>query len=172
MIIVIITCCQSSNQDTPDPKVIADINLKKGELIWCGPAMADFGSVKFNVSAPAELRKDFNQAIAMLHSFEYEEAEKAFASVIEKDPSCAMAYWGVAMSNFHPLWEPPKPDDLKKGASAIKVAKAIKTKSPREDDYINALGVFYNNWQTTAHKERCMQYEHAMAKFVCKVSGG
>lgn len=167
-IILIIASCQSSENVSPDPKVIADINLKKGDVIWCGPAMANFGSVKFNVSAPDEVRKDFDQAVAMLHSFEYEESEKAFASVIAKDPSCAMAYWGVAMSNFHPLWEAPKPDDLKKGTKAIEIAKAIKTKSPREKDYIDALGVFYNNWQQIPHKERCVLYERAMADLYAK----
>lgn len=168
LIIAIITSCQSPDQDDPDPKIIADINLKKGDLIWCGPAMANFGSVKFDVSAPAEVRRDFDQALAMLHSFEYEEAEKAFASVIAKDPSCAMAYWGVAMSNFHPLWEAPKEQDLRKGAAAINVAKTIKTKSRREADYIDALGVFYKNWQTTAHKARCMEYERAMSDLYAK----
>ena len=43
-------------------------------------------------------------AVALLHSFQYAEAEKAFVKVIDMDPDCAMAYWGVSMSIFHSLW--------------------------------------------------------------------
>jgi hypothetical protein len=157
---VVILACNTANN--PSAESIESINLKKGNLIWCGPEMANFGSVNFAVSANAEIKKEFNQAVAILHSFEYDEAEKAFANIIEKDPSCAMAYWGVAMSNFHPLWEPPKEDDLKKGARAIEIAQKIKNKSERESDYIKAMATFYNDWKTVDHKTRCKNYEKAM----------
>ncbi|MBL7700035.1 MAG: hypothetical protein JNK79_17850 [Chitinophagaceae bacterium] len=160
--IVAVASCNSPENNVPAPEVIEAINLKKGEVIWCGPAMANFGSVKFNVTASPEVKKDFDQAIAMLHSFEYEESEKAFAAVIAEDPSFTLAYWGVAMSNFHPLWEPPKPDDLKKGSKAIEIARAIKNKSPREADYLEAIAAFYDNWQTVDHKTRCLNYERKM----------
>ena len=152
----------------PSPETIESINLKKGNLIWCGPELANFGSVNFLVSADAETKKLFNQAVAILHSFEYDEAEKAFASVIEKDPSCAMAYWGVAMSNFHPLWEPPKEIELKKGARAIEVGQSIKSKTAREADYINAMATFYKDWKTADHKTRCKSYEKAMEDIYAK----
>ena len=152
----------------PSPETIESINLKKGNLIWCGPELANFGSVNFLVSADAETKKLFNQAVAILHSFEYDEAEKAFASVIEKDPSCAMAYWGVAMSNFHPLWEPPKEIELKKGARAIEVGQSIKSKTARETDYINAMATFYKDWKTADHKTRCKSYEKAMEDIYAK----
>src|SRR6476620_1258483 len=99
--IAFIGACNTTNN--PSAETIESINLKKGNLIWCGPETANFGSVNFAVSANPEEKKEFNQAVAILHSFEYDEAEKAFAGIIQKDPSCAMAYWGVAMSNFHPL---------------------------------------------------------------------
>src|SRR5690348_17068607 len=121
---IALTCaCNTTNN--PSAESIEAINLKKGNLIWCGPEMANFGSVNFAVSGNKEVKKEFNQAVAILHSFEYDEAEKAFAGVIQKDPSCAMAYWGVAMSNFHPLWEPPKENELMKGAQAVKIAQKI-----------------------------------------------
>ena len=140
---IALSACNSN--ETPSTATIESINLKKGNLIWCGPEMANFGSVNFAVAGNADIRKEFNQAIAILHSFEYGEAEKAFANVIDKDPSCAMAYWGVAMSNFHPLWEPPKENELQKGARALEIAQSIKDKSQRESDYINALAVFYKD---------------------------
>ena len=59
-------------------------------------------------------------AISLLHSFEYAEAEKAFVKVIDMDPECAMAYWGVTMSIYHDLWAPPSETDLKKGLQLLK----------------------------------------------------
>ena len=77
------------------------------------------GRVNFEVSCTPEARRRFNRAVAWLHSFEYEEAEKAFAEVAATDPKCGMAHWGVAMSNYHPLWAPPTAAELRKGASAV-----------------------------------------------------
>src|SRR3954447_10104437 len=115
---------------------IADINsldLKKGEIISCGPQDGEiFGSVSFTASVPDSLKTGFNIAIALLHSFEYDESEKMFAKIIDRSPDCAMAYWGVAMSNFHPLWAPPTQAELQKGAKAIGLARSINNKTNRE----------------------------------------
>ena len=77
------------------------------------------GTVNFTTSCSPKAQKQFNHAVAWLHSFEYEEAEKAFTEVAATDPQCGMAYWGIAMSNYHPLWVPPTPAELKKGWSAV-----------------------------------------------------
>src|SRR5688572_29221520 len=61
------------------------------------------GRVNFSISCTPAARTQFNRAIAWLHSFEYEEAEKAFTEVTNIDPRCGMGHWGVAMSNYHPL---------------------------------------------------------------------
>lgn len=61
------------------------------------------GQVNFSVSCKPAARVPFNRATAMLHSFWYAESEKAYADVAKNDPACAMAYWGVAMSLFHPV---------------------------------------------------------------------
>lgn len=159
--------CNSAN-NTPSEEIIESINLKKGNLIWCGPEIANFGAVNFMISAKPVVKKEFDQAIAILHSFEYDEAEKAFAGVIAKDPQCAMAYWGVAMSNFHPLWEPPKENDLIKGQRAIQIAQSIENKSPRETEYIDAMATFYNDWKTVEHKIRAKKYEIAMGDIYTK----
>jgi len=75
----------------------------------------ELGNVYFPVSCSAAAQRQFERAIAMLHSFWYEEAEKAFAEVTATDPSCAMGYWGIAMSLYHPIWYPPDTASLKKG---------------------------------------------------------
>ena len=87
---------------------------------------------------------------------------KEFAKIIDKTPNCAMAYWGVAMCNFHPLWTPPTETELEKGSKAINIAKTITTKSARETGYINAIDLFYKDWNTTDHHTRCIKFEKAM----------
>jgi tetratricopeptide (TPR) repeat protein len=141
---------------------IAAMKLKRGEVILCGPADKELGSVKFASSGEKEIQQQFNFATALLHSFEYDEAEKAYAKIIETNASYAMAYWGVAMSNFHPLWTAPEEPELQKGSKALRVASSIEDKTSREKDYIQALHAFYDQWETKDHYTRCQRYEKAM----------
>ena len=120
------------------------------------------GTVKFTTSCSPNAQKQFNQAVAWLHSFEYEEAEKAFTETAATDPQCGMAYWGIAMSNYHPLWVPPTPAELKKGWSAVEKAKASGTKTPREQDYIAAIEIFYKDHDKLDHRTRAFAYSDAM----------
>ena len=156
-----IVSCNHSNS-TPSSAIISQLNLKRGNVISCGPPDAQFGSVDFDMTCDVKAKKDFNLAIELLHSFEYEESEKVFAKVIDETPGCAMAYWGVAMCNFHALWTPPNESELVKGSKAIEIAKSIIKKSPRESAYINALGLFYKDWNKTDHHTRCINFKNAM----------
>jgi len=159
-LIVFYSCKQSTK--IPSAEAINSINLKKGTLVLCGPPDKELGIVSFQVPGNKETIKDFNFAVALLHSFEYEESEKVFAQIIDKDPTCAMAYWGVAMCNYHPLWSPPGEAELKKGTKALDVAASIEPKTERESDYIKALQTFYSDWNTVDHHTRCLRYEKAM----------
>jgi hypothetical protein len=49
------------------------------------------------------VQKQFKRGVALLHSFAYSAAEKAFRDAAETDPNCAMAHWGVAMTYVHQL---------------------------------------------------------------------
>jgi len=120
------------------------------------------GRVNFTVSCKPPARRQFNRAVAWLHSFEYEEAEKAFAEVSVTDPRCGMAYWGIAMSNYHPLWAPPTAAQLQKAASAVEKAKAIGARTQRERDYIAAIEVFFRDSDKLDHKTRTFAYSNAM----------
>lgn len=159
--------CRSKNP-SPTKEVIGQLNLKRGNTISCGQSDAQFGTVDFDMTCNASTKKDFNLAVELLHSFEYDEAEKVFAKVIDKSPDCAMAYWGVAMSNFHPLWNPPTEAELQKGAKAIAIANSIQTKSDRESRYINAIGLFYKDWDKKDHQTRCVYFEKAMEQLHIK----
>lgn len=162
IIVCLISC--NSQQSNPTSEVIKQLNLKRGAVISCGPTEAQFGSVDFDMTCDKNEKKDFNLAIELLHSFEYDESEKVFAKIIDATPDCAMAYWGVAMCSFHPLWNPPTETELAKGSNAINIAKSIPTKSAREAGYINAIGLFYEDWKTKDHHTRCVNFENAMDK--------
>jgi tetratricopeptide (TPR) repeat protein len=108
------------------------------------------------------LQKDFNLGIALLHSFEYDESEKVFAGIIDEDPACAMAYWGVAMANYHTLWAPPTAAEFQKGSRAIAIARSIGRKSEREAAFISALATFYEQPETADHRMRVLRLEKAM----------
>ncbi|MFQ5890568.1 MAG: hypothetical protein ACE5JR_11020 [Gemmatimonadota bacterium] len=120
------------------------------------------GRAVFATSCTAEVQQDFNRAVAMLHSFWYQTSEKAFAAIVQKDPSCAMAYWGIAMSRFRQLWDQPGPEDVRVGLAALERAKTAGAKSERERGYVNALGQFYKDADKVDHLSRMMAYERAM----------
>src|ERR1044071_8559487 len=125
-------------------------------------ASEKLGRVNFPVSCAPLAQKQFNRAVAWLHSFEYEEAEKAFAEVTATDPRCGIAYWGIAMSNYHPLWAPPGAAELKKGWEAIEKGKAAGARTRRERDYIAAIEVFYKDSDKLDHRTRALAYSEAM----------
>ncbi|QEM10174.1 tetratricopeptide repeat protein [Mucilaginibacter rubeus] len=160
---VVFFSCKEKNTE-PSKDQINEIGLKRGELVLCGSPDKHFGSVEFEISNKGKIKDDFNLAVALLHSFEYDEAEKAFAKIIDKSPDCAMAYWGVAMCNYHPLWTPPTKAELKKGAKAAEIARSIKPKSTREAEYIDAISSFYQNRDKSDHHTRSINFENGMAK--------
>jgi tetratricopeptide (TPR) repeat protein len=102
------------------------------------------GKVEFQISCAPEVQSDFARGIALLHSFFYEEARRVFTSVGERDPKCAMAQWGIAMTWWHPIWTPPTPDEMKAGKAAVEKAMALNAGTDRDRGFISALNVYYN----------------------------
>lgn len=102
------------------------------------------GTVDFHVSCSAPVQPDFNRAVALLHSFFYEEARRIFTAIAEKDPNCAMAQWGIAMTWWHPIWTPPTPEEMSAGKTAATKAMALKSGTDRERRFITALNAYYN----------------------------
>ena len=126
--------------------------------------ISGLGSVNFPTSCAPAAGKQFMRAVALLHSFGYEEARRTFTEVGKSDPGCAMAHWGVAMTWYHPIWAPPTADELKQGAAASMRALAIPARTPREKDFIAALALFYQDWSSMDHRTRASAYENAMAQ--------
>jgi tetratricopeptide (TPR) repeat protein len=105
---------------------------------------------------------DFTRAVALLHSFGYEESRRAFETVAAKDPACGMAFWGVAMTWYHPIWAPPTRPDLAAGAVAAQKAQELGAGTDRERGYIAAIGTFYRDWEHRDHNTRATDYKAAM----------
>jgi tetratricopeptide (TPR) repeat protein len=120
------------------------------------------GKVSFPVSCDPSVQQQFSSAVAMLHSFWYEKAKETFAAVAEKDPACGMAYWGIAMTYYHPIWQAPGPADLKAGTTYMEKAKLVGAKTQREQHYIAAIGAFYKDSDKIDHGTRALAYERAM----------
>src|SRR5579862_4245490 len=77
----------------PSREALDQLHLKKGQIVLCGPPDAAFGIVNFDIDGNEAVRNDFNTAVELLHSFEYDESEKVFAKIIDESPECTMAYW-------------------------------------------------------------------------------
>lgn len=156
MFLIVFSCKNRTVKPNP---ALASIDLKRGELLLC--STEQFGDVSFSLDCNYDVRKTFDLAISLLHSFEYIEAEKAFVKVVDMDPECAMAYWGITMSIYHSLWAPPSPKELEKGSKLIEIAKSLSNKELTKK-YLNAIGTFYNDWETKDHQTRKLLYEKAM----------
>ncbi|MGB8473821.1 MAG: tetratricopeptide repeat protein [Candidatus Acidiferrum sp.] len=120
------------------------------------------GTVDFPTSCAPAIQSDFNRAVALLHSFWYKKSEESFAAIAKADPSCGMAEWGVAMSHYHQIWDPPSPADLQAGWSAVVRANAAGAKTQRERDYIAAMEIFYKDSDERTHAARSLDYEKTM----------
>ncbi|MGH9516229.1 MAG: hypothetical protein ACRD3P_11190 [Terriglobales bacterium] len=104
----------------------------------------ELGSVQFSTSCGAkDVAVAFNRAVALLHSFQYEKARDAFTAITNQDPTCAMAYWGIAMSHYHGLWDS---GDMAAGRVALRKAQetaANPSTTLREKSYVDALAEIY-----------------------------
>ncbi len=161
LILLLLLSCSGKKSQEQFQSELQSINLNRGEIALCGSGRDQFGTVNMGLSCAEKVRENFNLATALLHSFEYAEAEKVFAKVIDGDPACVMAYWGVAMCNFHPLWSPPTQSDLEKGSKTIALARSLERTSARESDYLEAIAAIYDQWNQLDYRTRTLKFEKA-----------
>src|SRR6266571_2454778 len=127
------------------------------------PKGEKLGRVLFKTSCTPEAQKEFERALAMLHSFYFPETVKAFSAIPQTDPSCAIAYWGVAVSTRpNPLVGPWDAATLKRGLDAVEQGKAIGAKTARERDWLAAIEAFYKDFDTVDQDTRTRNYAKAM----------
>ena len=113
------------------------------------------GAVSFANSCSAAVQPHLQRAVALLHSFWWSEGDKAFRDVLQRDPSCAIAGWGIAaLAIGNPYATGATPDGAKRAQEAIAQARAIGAKSERERGYIEAIAVYYDNFAERPHPVR------------------
>lgn len=141
-------------------------------LVTAHEAAADadkIGQVHFPTSCSAEAQVHFDRAVALLHSFWFPEAIKAFNTVLETDSSCAMGYWGIAVSLLgNPLAGAPTPQALQEGQATLRYAKPVGVRTEREYDYLNAIALFYKDVEATDQLTRGLAYEQAMERLAAR----
>lgn len=145
------------------------VSAASAALLWCTPVGAhprsvstDLGQVEFKTSCNAEAQAKFDLAMAYQHSFWYRAATDTFNEVLKLDPSCAIAYWGLALANLRNPYAPPLPAWLKDGLAMIDKGLALGPKSEREKAYLEALGTFYRDHDKQTHGVRQVAYAKAM----------
>ena len=123
------------------------------------------GRVMFPTSCDSRLRGQFERGVAMLHSYWFTEARKVFDAVIQQDPSCAIAYWGLAVDYLgNSLAGAPAPKDIAAASEGLDRARAIGAKTQRERDWIEAIGVYYRDADKVPPNTRLVAYTAAMER--------
>ena len=128
-----------------------------------------FGQVLFKTSCSPQAQKEFEIALARLHSFDFPETIKAFSAIPQTDPSCAIAYWGLAVSiRPNPLVGPWDAATLKRGLDAVEKGESVGAKTERERDWLAAIKEFYKDFDKVDQDTRSRNYEKAMGALAKK----
>ncbi len=125
--------CGAAAEEKPEK---ASVKLSAGDL-------RRSGTIRFDVNCAPEVKEDFLNALALLHSFFYDEAQSRFQAITKRDPACAMAWWGVAMTCYHPLWAPPTAEEFEKGRAAALTAKKMGGRTELERGLIDAVVAYF-----------------------------
>jgi len=146
--------------------LLVPVAIPAGEHVHDHPIPGKLGTVLFPTSCKPAVQAEFLRAVALLHSFAYSAAEKSFSNVTAKDPNCAIAHWGIAMTYFHELWDPPiQNDGLTRGRDEIQRAQHIGGGSDREQRFVRALALFYDQDPgSVPYRVRVSKYESAMGE--------
>jgi tetratricopeptide (TPR) repeat protein len=129
------------------------------------PALAQdkLGKVSFPTTCDAAVQPQFERGVAMLHSYWFTEARKVFDAIVQQDPGCAMAYWGLAVNYLgNSLAAPPSPKDAVAASEALDKGRAAGAKTPRERDWIEAIGAYYRDHDKVPVNARLAAYTKAM----------
>lgn len=122
----------------------------------------EYGEVNFTTSCSAEAQEAFDTGLALLHHMMYGQAVEHFEQSAENDPSCAMAHWGIAMTQLRPLWAPPTEEEFERGMTAIERAESLEASTDREQAYIEALDAYYTTAEEGTHREGVRDWEAAL----------
>ncbi|HWW34811.1 MAG TPA: hypothetical protein VNZ23_06175 [Xanthobacteraceae bacterium] len=126
------------------------------------------GKVHFATSCNDTAQRRFDRAMRYQHSFWYAESKEIYEEALKADPECAIAYWGIALALLNnPHGAVPTPN-LPLGLAAIEKGQAVRAKTERERDYIDALSVMYVDYDKIPHQARVQSYLKKMAALAAK----
>ena len=121
------------------------------------------GKVNFPTSCDPKVQAEFERGVAMLHSYWFNYAGKTFRGVLQQDPNCAMAYWGIAVDLLgNSLSAPPPLKGAQAAWEALEKARAIGAKTQRERDWIEAISAYYRDHDKVPVDARLLAYNKAM----------
>ena len=125
--------------------------------------IAGLGHAHMDITCAPEASGDFDRSLALLHNFWYARALTAFTEVARRDPDCAMAYWGAAMTYNHPFWDAPTKAEEAAAWALVQKGLGAKRKSPRETAYLAAVGALFKDAGAVPKSARDQAYAEAMA---------
>jgi hypothetical protein len=116
------------------------------------------GKVHFATSCKPQAQMLFDRAMLYQHSFWYSAARRTFEEVLNEDPQCAIAYWGIALSYLYNPHAPPPAENLPLALEAVKKGQMLGAKTQRERDYIDAIAAMYVDYDKVDHRTRVQRY--------------
>jgi len=132
-----------------------------------GQADEKLGRVSFPTSCDPKVQAEFERGVAMIHSYWFTIARRTFERVLQQDPDCAMAHWGVAMDILgNILVGPPSRENADAAWAELEKARAIGAKTEREREWIDALSAYYRDHGKTEVDARLAAYKAAMERMV------
>jgi tetratricopeptide (TPR) repeat protein len=128
------------------------------------------GAVHFATSCNEGAQKEFDHAVALLHSFQFSKAIQGFNVTLKDDGTCGIAYWGIALSQWSNPFAAGKKDtgQLQAGRESATLGKSVGAKTERERAYIAAVAALYNDFETTPQQTRLIAYRDAMSEVAAK----
>ena len=130
----------------------------------CEAAEEHLGKVNFPNSCSAEAQPLIEKGVALLHSFQYQQAQQTFEEVGTRDAKCALAHWGKAMTLYYQLWEFPDEKKMKEGRKEIELAQNLHPANPKEQGFETAAAAFYQKKSKMTHAKHIEAYSSALEK--------
>ena len=150
-LVALAVACDPPTIDDPPP--IEQVQQQE-EPETVGQAVGDVGDVDFETSCSDEAQESFEVGLGLLHHMWYDKAQEAFEEVVDADEDCAMGYWGVAMTNYTPLWAPPTEEADDTGARAAERAQQLEAPTEREELFVDAVAAFFDDREEVAYEDR------------------
>lgn len=128
------------------------------------------GTVHFATSCSDPAQKEFDRAVALLHSFQFSRAVEGFKAVLGRDATCGIAYWGIALADWSNPFVPGMKDQsqLQAGRESVERGTTVGAKTERERAYLAAAGKLYSDYGSTAQRMRLIAYRDAMGEVAAK----